>query len=63
MAKINRFHQDEDLKIQFGKKEWGIVFKYVKQYWWELLLTILVIAIGVLSSTVVPYIMKIVFTC
>ena len=61
MAKINRFHQDEDLKIQFGKKEWGIVFKYVKQYWWELLLTILVIAIGVLSSTVVPYIMKIVF--
>ena len=61
MAKINRFHQDEELKLKFGKKEWGIVFKYVKQYWWELLLTILVIAIGVLSSTVVPYIMKIVF--
>ncbi len=61
MAKINRFHQDEDLKIKFGKKEWGIVGKYVRKYWWELLLTILVIAIGVLSSTVVPYIMKIVF--
>jgi len=61
MAKINRFHQDEELKIKFGKKEWGIVFKYVKKYWWELLLTIFVIAIGVLSSTIVPYIMKIVF--
>ena len=61
MAKINRFHQDEELKIEFGKKEWGIVFKYVRKYWWELLLTIIVIAIGVLSSTVVPYIMKIVF--
>ena len=61
MAKINRFHQDEELKIRFGKKEWGIIFKYVRKYWWELLLTILVIAIGVLSSTVVPYIMKIVF--
>ncbi len=61
MAKINRFHQDEDLKIKFGKKEWGIVGKYVRKYWWELLITILVIAIGVLSSTVVPYIMKIVF--
>ncbi len=61
MAKINRFHQDEDLKIKFGKQEWGIVLQYVKRYWLELLLTILVIAIGVLSSTVVPYIMKIVF--
>ncbi len=61
MAKINRYHQDEELKIRFGKKEWGIVFEYVKKYWWELLLTIIVIAVGVLSSTVVPYIMKIVF--
>ncbi|MBQ7792822.1 MAG: ABC transporter ATP-binding protein, partial [Clostridia bacterium] len=61
MAKINQFHQDEKLKIKFGKTEWKILLKYVVQYRWELLLTLLVIAIGVLSSTVAPYIMKIVF--
>lgn len=61
MAKINRFHEDEKLKLKFGKREWKLLFKYVFAYRWELIVTLLVIAIGVLASTVSPYIMKIVF--
>ena len=61
MAKINRYHEDEKLKLKFGKKEWKILLKYVFQYRWELILTLLVIAIGVVSSTISPYLMKIVF--
>ncbi|MBQ7951452.1 MAG: ABC transporter ATP-binding protein [Clostridia bacterium] len=61
MAKINQYHQDEKLKITFGKKEWKLLFRYVSKYGWELFFTILVIALGVLASTVSPYIMKVVF--
>ncbi len=61
MAKINRFHEDEKLKLKFGKKEWKILLKYVFRYRWELVATLLVIAVGVVASTVSPYIMKIVF--
>lgn len=61
MANINQFHQDEKLKLKIGKKEWGILFRYVKAYRWELILTLLVIAVGVVASSVSPYILKIVF--
>lgn len=61
MAKINQYHQDEKLKINFGKTEWKLLWKYVSKYGWELFFTILVIALGVLASTVSPYILKIVF--
>ena len=61
MAKINQFHQDEKLKLKFGTKEWKLLLKYVSKYQWELFFTILVIALGVVASTISPYIMKIVF--
>lgn len=61
MAKINQFHQDEELKIKFGKNEWKTVLTYVSTYKWELLITLFVIAVGVVSATVAPYILKIVF--
>jgi ATP-binding cassette subfamily B protein len=59
--KINQYQEDEDIKIQIDKNQLKISFLYVLKYKKELIISLLVIMIGIISQTAPPYILKYVF--
>lgn len=59
--KINQYQEDEDIKIQLDKNQLKISFLYVLKYKKELIISLLVIMIGIISQTAPPYILKYVF--